>query len=569
MSQGNYEGISIREAMEKINNIANGWFLPQIQLQYVWGNRDSSEEYVCLLLDSLLRRFPIGGLVLWETDAPVPYREFLGDYRPGAVAKIVPEERWGHHKSLVYDGQQRLQTLFTVLFHQFNGRVLYFDLRFNRETAEPDETGFFFKDAAESTPDFSISLMRLMGHSDDPSEKVAVLTQWMGDTRLDERGRKVVLANLEALWSVFVARDIKSISFFPVKAMDDHDVNEVFRRLNTGGVPLTQLEMVLAKIKEAEPYFEENLWDVSDQIRRSTGGVPGYHFSAPDIVQLLYLLIFRTVRVEADRVTAADVRLFLDWFNIIREILPTVSRYVFFESFHINATDLVPRRLAILPVLAYFATLRKEEPHQNDWWRPVTRNLSSIFAYFIKSQLCEWSTNTMVTAFSRAACIAAKRNGDFPLDEIADIAVRKNRRREVSFDQFEGQIWFSLKILTPNRQYLFEDRRPQIDHVFPKGLKNGTLEEQEYTKMVDVLWNMQPTPAELNNYKRMKHPVDFFASPEGRPFLVSYDFLPLLDSEEFKDASAFIEYRRAKMLEYMRNQYGIVVENTEGTVPED
>ena len=35
MSQGNYEGISIREAMEKINNIANGWFLPQIQRQYV------------------------------------------------------------------------------------------------------------------------------------------------------------------------------------------------------------------------------------------------------------------------------------------------------------------------------------------------------------------------------------------------------------------------------------------------------------------------------------------------------------------------------------------------------
>ena len=69
--------------------------------------------------------------------------------------------------------------------------------------------------------------------------------------------------------------------------------------------------------------------------------------------------------------------------------------------------------------------------------------------------------------------------------------------------------------------------------------------------------------------EKMKHPVDFFASPEGRPFLVSYDFLPPLDSEEFKDASAFIEYRRAKMLEYMRNQYGIVVENTEGTVPED
>ena len=259
MSQGNYEGISIREAVEKINNIANGWYLPQIQRQYVWGSRDSSEEYVCLLLDSLLRRFPIGGLVLWETDAPVPYREFLGDYRPGAVARIVPEERWGYHKSLVYDGQQRLQTLYTVLFHEFNGRVLYFDLCFNRESAEPDETGFFFKDASEPAPEFSISLMHLMGLRDDSSEKVTLLAKWMGETRLDECQRKVVLANLDALWNVFVARDVKSISYFPVKAMDDGAVNEVFRRLNTGGVPLTQLEMVLAKIKEAEPYFEPDI----------------------------------------------------------------------------------------------------------------------------------------------------------------------------------------------------------------------------------------------------------------------------------------------------------------------
>ena len=560
---GNYESISIREAMDKINNNTNGWYLPQIQRQYVWGNRDSSEEYVCLLLDSLLRRFPIGGLVLWETDASVPYREFLGDYRPGAVAKIVPEDRWGYHKSLVYDGQQRLQTLYTVLFHRFNGRILYFNLRFDRTVAEPDETGFFFKDESESDPEFSISLMYLMGRSDEPSAKVELLTRWMRDGRLNDGERKVVLANLEALWSVFVAKDVKSISYFPVKSPDDRAVNEVFRRLNTGGVPLTQLEMVLAKIKEAEPYFEENLWDVSAKIRESTGGVPGYNFSAHDIVQLIYLLVFQTVRVDADRVRAEHVRMFLDWFNIIREVLPTVFQYVFFESFHINATELVPRRLAILPILTYFATLRKEEPRLNDWWPPVKRKLSSVFAYFIKSQLCEWSTNTMVTAFSRAACNAARRNGDFPLDEIADIAVKKNRRREVSLDQFEGPVWFSLKILTPDRQYLFVDRKPQIDHVFPKGLKNGTPEEEEYKETVDVLWNMQPTPAGLNNWKRMKHPVDFFKSPEGQPFLVSYDFLPPLDSEEFQDALAFIEYRRAQMLAFMERKYGIVVEKTE------
>ena len=66
-----YEGISVREAMEKLNNLNSGWYLPYIQRQYVWGERSESEGYVCLLLDSLLKRYPIGGLVLWETMKPV------------------------------------------------------------------------------------------------------------------------------------------------------------------------------------------------------------------------------------------------------------------------------------------------------------------------------------------------------------------------------------------------------------------------------------------------------------------------------------------------------------------
>ena len=103
MAQGNYEGISVREAMERINAMNNGWFLPIIQRQYVWGSRDSSEEYICLLLDSLLRGYPIGGLVLWETESAIPYREFLKDYKIGAVTHIVAEGRWGAHKFLVYE----------------------------------------------------------------------------------------------------------------------------------------------------------------------------------------------------------------------------------------------------------------------------------------------------------------------------------------------------------------------------------------------------------------------------------------------------------------------------------
>ena len=33
-----YQGISIREVLDKINANTNGWYLPEVQRQYVWGN---------------------------------------------------------------------------------------------------------------------------------------------------------------------------------------------------------------------------------------------------------------------------------------------------------------------------------------------------------------------------------------------------------------------------------------------------------------------------------------------------------------------------------------------------
>ena len=556
MSQGNYEGISIREAMERINARNNGWFLPNIQRQYVWGSRDSSEEYICLLLDSLFRGYPIGGLVLWETDARVPFREFLEDYNVGSVAMIVAEERWGYHKYLVYDGQQRLQTLFSVLYHKFNGRTLYFNLLFNAATAETDETGFFFKNSDDAPPVGSISMIELMGKALS-SEKIELRRRLLHECDLNIEAQELLETNLDALWSVFVGTEIKSIAYFPVKSNDSKIVNEVFRRLNTGGVQLTQLELVLAKIKEASPFFEERLWDVARKIKEATGA-PGYGFSAHDIVQLIYLLVFQRVRIDESQVHSGTVKSFVSTFDDVKDVLPVVFKYLFFETLHINATWLVLRQQAVLPILAYFVTLKIK-----GWiWEPAKRDIRSILKYFIKSQLCDWNTQTMVTVFARKAIEAATADQNFPLDDITRIAVEKNRTGDVFMYQLEGPVWFSLKVLTPERLYLFNERTPQIDHVFPKALMAGTPEDEPFRQKVDVIWNMQPTPAGLNNYKRARHPVDFFRSAEGRPFLNAYNFLPDLGSDEFQDVEKFIAFRREKMVDFMKQTYDIeILEN--------
>ena len=69
---------------------------------------------------------------------------------------------------------------------------------------------------------------------------------------------------------------------------------------------------------------------------------------------------------------------------------------------------------------------------------------------------------------------------------------------------------------------------------------------------------MQPTPAGVNNHKRMTHPVDFFKSADGRPYLASYDFIPpSMDSAEWENEESFIAFRKKQMVDFMKNHYGI------------
>lgn len=553
MAQGNYEGISIKDAMDKINATNNGWYLPNIQRQYVWGSRDSSEEYICLLVDSLLRGFPIGGLVLWETDTPIPYREFLRDYEVGSVTKIVAEERWGNAKSLVYDGQQRLQTLYSVLYHRFNGRVLYYDLLFDMRSSALDETGFFFKSKDEPAKPNSISMPEISGQK-SLEDKYRIRSKVLNGQTLSDEQRMLVEMNLDRLWSVFVERENRSIAYFPVKSGDSAAVNEVFRRLNTGGIPLTQLEMVLAKIKEHSPYFEEMLWDLTSQIKEATGGIQGYEFSAHEIVQLIYLLVFQTTRVDESRVNDNNISQMLEMFSHVQKVLPEFFKYFIYEGFHINAKWLIIRQQALLPLLVYSVTLERKGYK----WKVEQIDTTALVTYFIKSQLCDWNTPTMVTAFARLAFEAAEQNKTFPLEAITNVAIEKNRTGDVFFYQLEGPIWFSLKILAPDRLYLFNERKPQIDHIFPLALHDKLPDKDEYQQRVDVIWNMQPTPAGVNNHKRKTHPVDFFKSAEGHPYWASYDFKPTsIDSPEWENEVLFISYRKKAMVDFMKEHYNI------------
>jgi hypothetical protein len=344
-----YSGISIREALDKLNAPNNGWFLPEVQRQYVWGARHQSEDYVCLLLDSLLKRYPIGGVVLWETDQKVPYRQFVGDYAPGQFTRLVDKGLWGASKSLVYDGQQRLQTLHSVLRHRFNSQVLHYDLLFDASTAESDDTGFLFRDAEAAPEARYLRMTELAGMRCNANEKVDLEDRGLMAAADDRAAKMRVRRNLSDLWAIFVDTNVKSIAYFSVKADTPREVNEVFRRLNTGGVALTQLELVLGNIKAVQADYEEKLWALSEKIEAQSG----IEFSSAALMQFFHLLVKNTIRIDEDRLESSDIQAFQNVLqNDTKPLIEFFSGYLK-GLFNINHASIVPRWLAVLPVVAY------------------------------------------------------------------------------------------------------------------------------------------------------------------------------------------------------------------------
>jgi hypothetical protein len=545
-----YAGISIREALDKLNSPNNGWYLPQVQRQYVWGARHESETYICLLLDSLLKKYPIGGIVLWETDQKVPHRCFIDDYSPGKYAKQLDEGRWGSSKFLVYDGQQRLQTLHSVLRHRFNGRILHYDLLFDGRDAEADETGFLFRDTSSAKDARYLRMTELSCLPCNNREKIILEDRILSSMAPDDQLRLLIRENISALWSIFVESDHKAIAYFSVKAETPTEVNEVFRRLNTGGVALTQLELVLGKIKAVYSDYEERLWELAERIQRRSGGI---EFQSTSILQFFHLLVQGTIRIDEDRLDRSTVD---EFENVLKnEAEPLVELFESYMKYllNINNASIVPRWQAVLPMAGYL-TVRKRKGFE---WRiraMPAQEIQAIHQYFLLSQFCDWNTQTMVNAFARKAMAAAEIGESFPLEDIRQIAIEKNRTGNLYEHQLLNQPWLATKVLMPSRSYVFHESKPQVDHIFPFNLAGA---DEAYQQAVDILWNFQPMPAGVNNYKRARHPREFFNSEDGGKYWSSYDFIPEPSDPVWTNHLEFVQLRKEQMLTKLKDLYGL------------
>ncbi|MGE3659746.1 MAG: DUF262 domain-containing protein [Pseudonocardia sp.] len=216
---------------------AGSMLLPEFQRAYVW-NRDQVRG----LMRSLYHGYPVGALLVWETDGQ-------GQAVRGGMTPVGP-------KQMLLDGQQRVTTLYGIVRGRppafFDGDAGAFaGLRFNVQTE-----GFQFHAPIKM--------------KDDP--------RWVDVTALFVRGTDDIYAMLYAhpetrqRFSTYVDRitRVRNIleRVFHVEAITGADktvdvVVDIFNRVNSGGTKLSKGDLALARIcsewGDARPTMSRNL----------------------------------------------------------------------------------------------------------------------------------------------------------------------------------------------------------------------------------------------------------------------------------------------------------------------
>ncbi|MBE0670642.1 MAG: DUF262 domain-containing protein [Anaerolineales bacterium] len=210
-----------------LDHIDNGHMaLPEFQRGYVW-NRDQVRG----LLDSLYRRHPVGGLLVWATESKTAAHRGDGQLAPGVV-------------KLLLDGQQRITSLYGVVRGQpprfFDGdKQAFTGLRFHLG----NETFGFYQP---------------LKMKDDPLWVDVTELMQKGYLGLGEYGNRLnSIPELAPNSGIYMARLGQLLGIpekeFQIEEVTGNDktldiVVDIFNRVNSGGTKLSKGDLALAKI---------------------------------------------------------------------------------------------------------------------------------------------------------------------------------------------------------------------------------------------------------------------------------------------------------------------------------
>lgn len=394
--------MKISAALEKIDE--RQLFIPAFQREYVW-KRDDAKQ----LIDSLIKEYPTGTMLTWETAAPP---ELKGPYKYNSKQGAV---------RVLLDGQQRITTLYMLVRGEippyYTAAEILNDTRGLYVNVETLELAYYSKAKMEADPrwqNITDIFQRRIRAKDivRELESKGELISRERDDRMDDNTRAIE----NILDREFPEQTI------PVKA-SIREAIDIFYKVNASGVSLTDAELALAQISGywpgARDTFKRKLTELADK---------GFVFKLDFLV---FVLLGCLYHLGSDMKKLHDVdnneRIRAAWKRLDEQVLDYVASLMRSHAF-VDHTDEINSVYALIPITVY--CFDKGGGHLTEV------EIKKLVKWFYYSQIRTRYVSQLPQKLDRDLRIVNESKN--PFDELLAI-IEEERRLDITADEFVGR----------------------------------------------------------------------------------------------------------------------------------
>jgi hypothetical protein len=544
--------------------------LPAIQRNFVW-----TVNRVTMLLDSIMRGYPVGIALLWETYADIPYRRFVQDYQPDGKQTFHDNKRRQKIK-VVLDGQQRLQSLYVALFGSYDGQRLYFNVLSGRLDDDYSQQRYEFRFAEDNDvkdwnssskadaalpaeerpewylPEHFISVSMLFGLSVASRQKLR--KQLVSDLGLNEEDELRVEANLARFDEVLT----KNENLLKASVIDENlpsdsperkseaDVLEIFVRINRQGMLLSRSDLIFSILKLRWKESSQALPELVRQINKGNS----FGLDTDFVIRCLFAVCDLGTKFDLNLLRSqSKVDSMRDNFtkccNAIKSAIDFVVRDCWCQS-----SEVIGGSATLIPFVYYLFHQKKHQVLNNEiervrkgfyllgFTQPFSRYADSRLGAFLKKEmkpLLDTGDNT------------------FPLDRIVAWVRYWERIHTYGPELLQGNPTLALHVLQKHTgaKVHYPNNSPEIDHIFPRSILRAKGVEHPKIEHFANFWILAKGK---NGNKSNKHPADYFKdvpAKEKKRALINPDLL------DFRRYSSFLAERSAGILKAITKEVGL------------
>ncbi|MEX2649576.1 MAG: DUF262 domain-containing protein [Alphaproteobacteria bacterium] len=490
--------------------------LPEFQREYVW-SRDQAKQ----LLVSLLKGYPVGGLLIWPTNAP-PELKNIGALPPklGTVRVLL-------------DGQQRLTTLhmfvsgnvpryYTAADIENDPRDLYFNI---------DDADFqYYQSSKMSENPLWHRVIDCFYDGNDKEKQIQVFAIARKLAADDQQAFELAQRYTDNLTALRNIQNIElPVQTVPSKANLDVAI-DIFDRVNSQGTKLTDAELALTHVTGKWSTARRELkTKIADLEARN------FVFNLTFMTRALTVCVTRRALFETIHERAAD-ELQVGW-KVLSQVLDYLTNVLPHHAF-VHSTQDLNTTNALIPLVAYLSL--------NKGKFATDKALRSAVHWLYAALL--WARYTAQTDQRLESDVSIVMKEETPWGHLCGEIIDQRGRIEVKASDFEGRgaqhplylgtyvlakahsaiDWFNGAALgvTHGAKY-----RIHSHHIFPQSvLYNNGFDADNHLdrKVVNEIANRAFLTAETNQSIASALPAEYLPRvDESYPGALVKQFIPM------------------------------------------